>query len=247
MLIDEDGLWCASLARSNGMTISSALISFFIIDAEAFAPVYAEEISVFKFESLCEAASTSSIVAYSLIDDLTLLRVSTFTPSEFFLQQLFLPHLVMMAHIMMLTPAIPRIGKMTPLLIKDSSSFSENSASSFASAVSRFYTLICKLEWAWLDAICLNQKSFSASAAWLCYWLAMYFMYWSTMSCVMTKPSGMTMPAGSSKSSGISTPGGRTTLLGNFAAYVCWKIFSKPVANTSLIFILMSPWSNNCL
>jgi len=74
-----------------------------------------------------------------LVDDLTLFRVSVFIRcSLFFLQQDRLPHLVMKAQTMITTTAIARIGKITSLLINDSSSFSWNKASSFASAVSIF-------------------------------------------------------------------------------------------------------------
>ena len=99
-----------------------------------------------------------------------------------FLQQLFLPHLVMKAQTAIITIAIARIGKMTSLLIKEFSSFSWNKASSLASAVSIFYTLIWRLALAWLDASSLNHKSSSACAASPFFLASMYFMYWSTIS-----------------------------------------------------------------
>lgn len=131
-IIEEEAL-LGSLARSNGIAIEWISSAFYTLPLPNFFstteplnlppdPTY--DTSVFVAASPLHPTSRSSLVTAG-IDDLTLFRMCV--PNvllPFFLQQLFLPHFVMKAHTAMQTTTMARIGRMTSLLMIDSSSFS---------------------------------------------------------------------------------------------------------------------------
>jgi len=146
--IDADGLF-ASLALSKGTALDNSKSSLPDLDTpsllvEPSLEPPAKDSSMFIPLLPAEPLSMSLLVSER--SDFTLLRVYM-RGSELglFLQQFRLPHLVMKAQTAMIATTMAKIGKMTSLLISESSSFSWKSASSLAAAVSIFCTFIYKL------------------------------------------------------------------------------------------------------